>query len=223
MNRTRLLILLLVVLGVAIWYAWHDSPQQQRVAGKKQSVASPGAGPAGSDLVDQFASLNFTGGEKLIYTKPKRDLFRPLYRAPVMVKAPPPKPRPVVKPPPPPPPKPRPVVKPAAGPKPIPRFQVLGFLQKGSTTTAFLASPKGDLYLVKKGERFAEGLLVRELDSSQIVISRGMTDAGVTLKVGEPKTQTMAIPNVPSGRPAVPMLKNTVPAKGAPATGAGEN
>jgi hypothetical protein len=83
---------------------------------------------------------------------------------------------------------------------------VLGFLEKDSAVTVFLAGSGGDIYLVKQGDRFADDLLVRELDITKIVISRGMDDQGVTLKVSEPKVQRMEMRGVPSGRPDVPVL-----------------
>jgi len=225
MSRKRLLLLLLVVLLFAVWNAWEDTPRQKKASSnkraKKSSVAS-----VGKRGFAEIVELNFSGGEKLDFITPKRDLFRPIYRPPVIASRPappPPKPAPVVvKKPVAPPPLPRPVVPPVSGTKPIPPLNVLGFMSKGATTTAFLATRQGDLYLVKKGDRFADGLLVRELNQEQIVISRGKTDTGVTLTVGEPKTLRMAIPNVPSGRPAVPEYKGPTPKEKKPVLGLGK-
>lgn len=226
MSRSRLSLLLIVLLLGALWYAWQETPRQQKVASSKSPAENRAVSATVKTGSKGDASLDFNGGEKLTYNKPKRDLFRPLYRAPIVVKkpiAPPPPPPVVIMPAPPPPPPPRPFVKPVAGPKPIPPLKVLGFLHKGPNITVFLASRQGDLYLVKKGERFADGLLVRELDESKIVISRGADDTGVTLPVGDPKTQRMAIPDLPSGRPSVPGYKSPAPKMKIPTNRAGQN
>ena len=130
MNRSRLLLLLIVLLGVASWYAWQQSPQQQRVSKQKKSREKS---VAVAHMQAKDIGLDFSGGKTNSFHKPKQDLFRLLYPAPVIVKkvVPPPKPKPVVVKPPPTPPKPKPVVRPVAGPKPIQPLNVLGFLQKG--------------------------------------------------------------------------------------------
>ncbi len=216
MSRSRLLLLLLILLLGAVWYAWQNTPQQQKVG--SANIAIKGKPESAVDRGETFSivSLDVTGGEKLTYNEPKRDLFRPLYRSSVVKKTvASPKPSPVVVAPPPPPPPPpvipNPAVRPAMGPKPIPPLKVLGFLQKGLETTVFLVSRQGDVYLVKKGDRFADGLFVRELDSATIVVSRGQNDQGITLYVSENKTSRMAIPNVSSGRSTAPAYKGPAP------------
>lgn len=208
MSRPRVLLLLSILLLLALWYAWQETPRQQKISSKKTVAKGRTVAAGKSDTRAGDATLSFSVGEALVFKQPRRDLFRPLYRAPLVISKPVVvKPVPVVvKPPPPPPPKPapRPVITPVVGPKPIPPLDVLGFLQKGASTTVFLATRQGDLYLVKKGDRFADGLLVRELDKNKVVVSRGQNDQGVTLVVRELKSLRMAIPNLSSGRPAVP-------------------
>lgn len=223
MSRSRVLLLLFVLLLAALWYAWHETPRQQQLT-REPSVANNRSVSSVDDRRDPVvASLDLSGGEKLTFKKPKRDLFRPLYQAPVVVKKPvPPKPKPIVVKPPPKP-KPQPIVMPRTGDKPIPALNVLGFVQKGTSTIVFLSSRQGDLYLVKKGDRFADGLLVRELDGGEAVISRGQNDTGVTLKISEQKTVRMAIPNISSGRPSVPEYQSPEPKTATPAVQAGEN
>ncbi len=223
MSRIQVLLVLCVLLLGAVWYAWKETPRQQRVDNKKAVVRDVGSTAGPSSAVD-IGSLDFSGGEKLSFKKPKRDLFRSLYRAPVVAKTvapPPPKPA-VVAPSPPPPPviEQRPVVPPPRT-KPIPSLNVLGFLRKGGTVTVFLASRQGDVFLVKRGDRFGDGLLVRELNYSEIVISRGLDDQGVTIKFSEQKktAQRMSIPNVPSGRPSVPVINTFEPSTSAPEVG----
>lgn len=211
MNRSLALLLLCVVLLLAVWYAWTAIPRQQRVEGGKTADRT-GTVASADRSATAAVTLDFSGGEMLPYKKPKRDLFRPLYRAPAVVKkaTPAPKPapaiqslpRPVIS---------LPVVKTPTRAEPIPPLKVLGFLRNGGSTTVFLASQQGDLYLVKKGDRFADGLLLRELSDSAVVISRNQNDAGVTLKIGGQKNQRLAIPNVLSGRPSIPTYKTPVP------------
>ena len=225
MSRSRVLLLLCVFFVAALWYAWQETPRQQKIervksgAGRQKAVASAKNGSTG------FDELNFSGGEKLSFKQPKRDLFRPLYRAPVVVAQPvtvlepvsAPVPLPVAPPPPPPPP--TPVVKQPTGLVPIQPLTVLGFLQKGMQSTVFHASRQGEIFLVKKGDRFADGLLLREINGDKIVISRGMDDPGVTLTVEEHKSQRMAIRQSPSGRPNVPEFVPPVPQPRQPAGG----
>ena len=222
MNRSRLLLLLIVLLGIASWYAWQQSPQQQRVSKQKKSREKA---ISVANMQAKEIGLDFSGGNTNSFHKPKRDLFRLLYPAPVVVKrvVPSPKPKPVVVKTPPPPPKPKPVARPVAGPKPIQPLNVLGFLQKGDEKTVFLASRQGELFLVKKGDRFADDLLVRELDEAHIVIVRNLEDKGVTLQVGAQKKQQMAIPKVTSGRPDVPSYDEPKLQMKRPAIGAGDN
>lgn len=223
MSRSRVLLLLFLVLLLALWYAWKETPRQQRVASTAVQSLSPAAGKKAASVA---TSLDFSGGEKLPYRKPKRDIFRSLYRAPVIKKqdiVQVPQPEPVVVNPLPPPPivdlEPEVRVPTSA---PIPPLSVLGFLRKGPTTTVFLASQQGDLYLVKKGDRFADGLLVRELDASSMVVSRGRSDAGITLKIGEQKMQRVSMPQVPSDRPDVPVINDFAPNQATPPNEGGQ-
>ncbi len=220
MNRSRLLLLLLILLAVAVTYAWWATPRQQRVADRKQ-VMRPAERLAESrqGQVGTFAGLDFSGGEKVDFKNPKRDLFRPLYQKPKP--APPvklPEPEPVVEPKVvlPPPVIERPAPKTFAGTKPIPPLKVLGFLQKGERKTVFLASPQGEVYLVQRGERFADGLIVSELNEEKIVISRNQTDRGLTLMLddqvkppasrpaGQPPRSLFQPSTTPNPRPMMP-------------------
>lgn len=214
MSRSRLLLLLVVFLLLAVWYAWQQTPRQQHVSTK--SAVRSGVTTASRPAALAPVSLVFNDESRTLFNKPKRDIFRPLFRPPAVSKKIVEKPQPVpvvVKPPPPPPQKIQPVIKPVVGPKPIQPLTVLGFLKKDDVKTAFLASKQGELYLVKKGDRFADDLLVKELDEGELVVSRGPDDQGVTLKVGQKKTQRMAIPKVSSGRPSVPVPQEPAPAK----------
>lgn len=221
MNRSRLLLLLLCLLGLAIWYAWQQSPRQERVGSrldvsKKDSVAAKAA-------VGEFARLDFSGGEMNEFHKPKRDLFRPLYSAPAVVKTLP-RPKPVVvAPPPPPKPKPKPVAPPpVVATKPIQPLTVLGFLEKNRVKTVFLASRQGEIFLVKEGDRFADDLLVQKLTDTEISIGRDRQEIGVTLKIGDKKNQRMGNLNLKSDRPIAPEYSEPDATKNKPAVLPGE-
>jgi hypothetical protein len=213
MTRSRLLLLLATILILAIYYAWTTTPRQQRVSERaptrhQKSVPTDKSVAIGKDHLD------FSGGETLPFKSPRRDLFRALYQ--------PPKPRPqrVVPKLPQPPPPPQPVIRtvapppvavtppPSPGPKPIPALKVLGYLQKDGAFTVFLASPQGDIYVVRQGQRFADDLLVRELVANKIVISRGSTDPGLTLALGGAKPQRIKVVATPSNRPNVPTMQD---------------
>ncbi len=219
MNRSRILLALLVLLGCALGYAWYSTPRQQSIS--PAAVRSTGSGDRSGEKIAVVDSvvLDFSGGDTLAFNEPERDLFRPLYRKPKFV--PPPV---VVKPPPvaiaPPPIMPPPVIRrPLAnplGPKPIPRLKVVGSLEKGAQRTVFLSSLQGDIYLVKRGDRFADGLIVRELSAQQVVISRNQNDQGVRLPLGKAKSQRL--PDVPirPDRPSPPPFSELNPAEAAP-------
>ena len=98
MSRSRLLLLLVVLLVISLWYAWQETPRQQKAANKKVTTQSNTVSSVGEKGKSTDAALDFTGGEKLAYKKPKRDLFRPLYRTPVVknTSVAPPEPAPVV-------------------------------------------------------------------------------------------------------------------------------
>lgn len=222
MNRSRLLLLLVCLLVLAIWYAWQQSPRQERV---RPNAVSKSDIAAAKVAVKEFEKLDFSGGKTNKFRKPKRDLFRPLYAAPPVSKARP-KPTPVVVAPPPPPkpkPTPKPVVTPVVRTKPIQPLTVLGFLEKNHVKTVFLASRQGEIFLVKKGDRFADGLLVRELTDTEIQISRDAQESGVTLKIGDKKNQRMANLNLPSDRPRVPDYPGPEETEKKPAAIPGEN
>ncbi len=153
MNRQKqILFALIVILGLALLYAWWMSPAQQVAppAGDVSGQSGNGA-PAlspGSAVDEQRVSLELlaSGGKK--YRGYKRDIFN--YYQPK------PKPQPVVKPPPQPvvEPKPVPVVTPQVRQQ-LARFTFLGFLLKENERTVFL-SKRDELFLVKKGDSFGD-------------------------------------------------------------------
>ncbi len=209
MSRARILLVLLLLLGCAVYYSWNATPRQKRVedSGSGRLSIVEGSDRVGAESV----GLDFSGGESLKFQPPRKDLFGTLYEPPKIVE----KPlevvrKPVIALPPPlpvlPPPIDRPLTRPV-GPKPIPALKVMGYLEKGAQRTVFLTSRQGDIYLVKRGERFADGLLVRELDTRQITISRGQADPGISLPIEEAKTQRIPDSKIASDRPGVPPIQ----------------
>jgi len=206
MTRPAVLFLLLVLLVAAGYYAWQASPQPQHLV-EREAKNKRSSQKKVLKMADEWQSLDFSGGQKLPFKPPIRDLFRPLYVPPKPVKrpvvvSPPPPPVRVVSPPPPPV---RPMETEAVGPKPIPNFKILGFLLHDGERQAFLASQNGEIFVLKQGQRFADDLLVRELTEGKIVLSRGPADSGRTLMFNGAKPQRIKVIGGPPSRPSVPI------------------
>ena len=214
MSRSRTILLLLVVLCVAVGYAWMAMPKQHRVASgqnpQHQTGRQPKASPASFPIV---ADLDFTGGGDNPYQKPQKNLFAPLYLPAKKVKRPPaPHPvakviKPVVRPQ-----KAIPVVIQPQGPKPIQPLDILGHLRK-EEATVFLASKQGDIFLVKAGDTFAADLVVHSINAKNITIGRRHTDQQVVLRLGEVKSQRLPKVRFQSDRPEFKMAKEPKPVK----------
>ena len=209
MSRPRIALLLLVVLCVAVGYAWIAMPKQRRVppgqSAPYQTDQQPEVFPAPFPVV---ADLDFTGGGDNPYQKPQKNLFAPLYLSAKKVKRPP-APRPVAK-----------VIKPVVspqkvipavlqpqGPKPIQPLDVLGHLSKAGEYTVFLASKQGDIFLLKVGDTFAVDLVVHSINVKNITIGRRHTDQQVVLRLGEAKSQRLPKVRFQSDRPEFKMPK----------------
>ena len=216
MSRTRIILLLLVALCVAVGYAWVATPKQrsvvarQGVAQQKDSQRQK-VSPAGIPVV---ADLDFSAGGDNQYQKPQKSLFAPLYLPPKVAKRRP-APRPVAK-----------VITPVAkpqkvipavvqpqGPKPIQPLDVLGYLSKEGEATVFLSSKQGDIFLVKVGDTFAEDLVVHSISVKDITIGRLQTDQQVVLRLGEAKSQRLPKNKFQSNRPEFKMPKEPKPIK----------
>lgn len=181
-----LLVLLLLTVPAAFYYAWQAMPPAQYA---ENATLSSGGGAAQSDrIADTNNRLDFSGGEQRRYRKPIHNLFGPLFPPPpeplkvkvvpppvlpvtpvVVVQAPPP----VVNPPP------RLVAT-----VPMPDFKVLGFLEKGAQLTAFI-SLQGAVHLVKQGDVFADEFKVVELTIQSITLRRVRGTGEVTLPIHE--------------------------------------
>ena len=220
MNRRQITILLLVVLCFSIGYAWIATPKQRRVAPGQSNHRQTDLQPQKETTVafSTISDLDFSASGNNQYQKPQKNLFAPLYLPPKTVK-PRSTPRPVAK-------VIRPVVKPQKvtpiiiqpqDPKPIQSFNVLGYLNKAGEYTVFLASRQGDIYLVKTGDGFADNLIVNNINSKEITISRKQTDLQVSLPLGEAKSQRLPRITLQSDRPQFKIPPETAPSK--PKTG----
>ncbi|NOQ52100.1 MAG: hypothetical protein GQ578_07810 [Desulfuromonadaceae bacterium] len=204
MSRARIMLLLLVVLCVAVAYAWLATPKQRRITpgqslprqtDLRREKVVPAAFPA-------VADLDFSGDGDSHYRAPRKNLFGPLYLPPKPVKPrhvplPPKVIKAVEKPP-----KVVPVVIRPQGPKPIQPLDVLGYLNKAGEYTVFLSSKKGDIFLVKAGDAFADDLVVRSVSVNEMIIGRRQTDQQVVLRLGEVKSQRLLDLRLQSSRPA---------------------
>ncbi|MCK5826854.1 MAG: hypothetical protein KAG93_07455 [Desulfuromusa sp.] len=215
MSRTRMMLLLLIVLCVAVGYAWIAMPEQRRVI--------PGQGapyqteqqwlkvfPASFPVI---TDLDFSGGGDNSYQKPQKNLFAPLYLPPKAVK-----PRPVAK-------VTKLIAKPQKviptvfqpqGPKPIQPLDVLGYLNKDGIYTVFLSSKQGEIYLAKIGDFFSDGLSIKSINSEKVIIGRRGTDQQVVLSLGEAKSQRLPKIALQSGRPQFKVPKKPKPDKKKP-------
>jgi len=213
MSRNRLLILLLIVLCAAITYSWMETPRPRRIteSASSRKVAHTQRTEQ-LEVAPEIENLDFSGGAEHQYQKPKRNLFSDLYQPPkVVVKRQPRKPKkkpkivkvtpkvvsPVIQ-------APKPV-----GPPPMKPLNFLGHLKKSGLITAFLSSDKGEIYLVKKGDKFANNLEIVELSSNEIVIRNNTTGQQMTQEITVAKATRIPRTNFKSGRPssAIPKEK----------------
>lgn len=203
MSRGRVTAFLLILFCLAIVYAWWAFPRQHRVLPNNTTRQTETTGSLVSSEEDTgLVDLNVSGRALAPFSAPKKNLFSGLYPAPPEPKktAPVPKPkkiiRKVV-----PPPQPKPVTILADRPEPIPTYKVLGFLGKAGAHTVFLASKQGEVYLVKKGEVFADDLLLSEISAQEVTIRKEKTGQQVTLRLRETKSQRLPRDGFTSGRP----------------------
>lgn len=203
MSRSRILVSLLVLLCIALGYAWLATPRQRRVADVTVKTS-----PLKGDFIQKAEALldvedlDFSAMLDTQYNEPKRDLFGPVFEPPKVVK-PKPAPKPAAK-------KEvvvaklqeiKPVVVEPPRVEPIPPLTVLGFLSKGAEYTVFLTSSQGEIYLVRDGERFADDLFVKDISAQGVTIARDKTGQQVTLKLAEKKSQRLPGLKLSSGRP----------------------
>lgn len=208
MTRNRLLVLLFVVLCGAIVYAWIETPRQRRVTAPASSKnVSTSRVAQQLDIAPEIEDLDFSGGTENQYQKPNKNLFAALYQPPKVVKRKPRKPKP----------KPKPIpkvikvppklIQPAVraprpvGPPPMEPLNILGHMKKDGKVTVFLSSYKGEIFIVKKGDRFFDDLDVLDINDSNILIRRKRTGQQVSLQLGKTVSQRLPKMKIDSGRP----------------------
>lgn len=201
MKRSRILILLSVLLVMAIGYAWYATPKQTKATAARPAESNRGS-TALQNMQDPFPEvpdLNLSGDPITDYRPPANNLFGPVFappeKKPVKRTPPPPRlasapaPKKIVK-------IPRPVQQP-----PLPKISVLGYLNKGQDTTVFLTTGPGEVHLVKAGESFADGLQIAALNAGQLKIVKSATGQSLVLPLGESRSQRLPDVKFQSGRP----------------------
>ena len=190
MSRKQIIVLLLVALCSAVGYAWIATPKQRRITpGKSIPRQTEKSGPGATTAAfPEIVDLDFSDGKNNHYQEPQKNLFAPLYLPPKAVKSLS-VPRPVKR-----------MIKPTKKPQKIVQQQapgsiqpldVLGYLKKNGEYTIFLSSKQGEIYLVKRGDVFADNLIIRSVDNKKVIVSQQGTDHQVTLSLGEAKSQRL--------------------------------
>jgi hypothetical protein len=177
MNRQKMLLSALVMLlMIAVAYAYFRIPKQQRVSRLKYSSGNAPDKIKHDTTEQNDKHLNLALLDKQMARQNgfKRNIFRlePL-KSSIPVPPPPPPPAPApqpTQPPPPPPPPPSPVRAEMA------KFTFLGFLKKEGIKTIFL-SKGNEIILVKKGDKIANRFEVTNLTDEALTIS-STTESG---------------------------------------------
>lgn len=203
MNRQKLaLFVLLIVLAVAVVYAFVRFPRQQQVpsranpAGKGAVLRNAPAPAPKQGIVADAGTLHLEllQRESLSAVGYRRDIFSPLFKEEQKLSTlklpPPPPPLPkkapghVVAPvqaPPPPPPPPTPAQLDEAE---LGRIVFLGFLKKGGERTVFL-SRGGEIFVVKKGGFVGSRFQVTDVTDEAITIKSLQADRQLVIPLME--------------------------------------
>jgi len=203
MNRKLVvLIALLVVLALALVYAFWTSPVQEQAVtspSKHRSTASTPKKVAQDGLT---VKLELLENDEEAFHGVKRDLFGPLFPPPRIEKRPV-APPPVVAPPPP------PVIKP---PTPVEivrrelsKFTFMGYLRKQDKWTIFLSS-NGEIFLVQEGDRFGKNNQFHavEITPEQLVIMQASQGRIVIPLVEQQSLVPSSFPSAAPGRGGEP-------------------
>lgn len=204
MKRSRLILILMILLCTALVYAWVATPRQQQ-------ASTPASGRAQLMAATERSLEELVEVEELVvaeqisqpYRKPVKNLFGALYQPPGVVPQSKPKPRPRPAPN-------REVVKTVVIPAkpveapPMKPLKLVGFLMKESRYIAFLASTDGAVYLVKNGDVFAENLVVENISEKSIQIKKRDTGQQMTITMGKLQSQRLPSVKIVSDRPQVP-------------------
>ena len=175
MNRQKLLLfLVLILLIIAVGYAYFRTPRQKAVTQLKFA-----SGGAPSDRTPREAApkpdekklhLELLDRNAATFSGFKRNIFwLPPLKSTIRIPPPPPPPPPPPSPPPPPPPAAVPDEASVAKAE-MAKFTFLGFLQKDARKTIFL-SKDNEIILVKKGDRIAGRYEVANITDDVLTIN----------------------------------------------------
>ncbi|MFA5516516.1 MAG: hypothetical protein WDA20_09545 [Desulfuromonadales bacterium] len=190
MNKKRLLIILVGILTLSLLYAHWGAPRQERIAdparrpatGKNTVASAQGGGASsmagGDDLRVRLELLQREEGRP---SKPRRDLFAPLYKNKPQAAPAPPLPPPVAVAVPVPLPS---VASPLVRQPPPAQFAFLGFLQKEVEKTVFV-STGDEIFVVKNGDRFGRErqFAIAELTAERLVIRQDDRPQPITISL----------------------------------------
>lgn len=186
-RKKQLLLILGILLLAALFYAYLETPTQQKAPG---SGRRPGAGTLGD-----FGSFRQSAEQKLLLERlqrnaeasgdVKRDIFQ-FYVKPVVVKPPPKpvvRPAPVVRP--------QPAVRPVAQPPPkaVVRIDYLGLLEKENQQVFFL-EVDDEVVVTRPGDSFGKlnQYHIKSFDGGNLIVSQGPDRPDLTIKVSESAT-----------------------------------
>ena len=168
MNRSKLLLLLGIILGTAVYYAWETMPVQQHAVAPSQTL-KPAPILQRRARADEAQTSWEKTPEPGVFHPPRRSLFGPLYQKkliapqrtqPAMAAATSQK-------------QPDPVVsdKSQLQANATP-WAVLGYLEKSGRYTLFLSSgtDTGKVFIVKEHEQFADDFQVKSITAQQVII-----------------------------------------------------
>ena len=196
MNRKKVVLLgLLVVLIMALIYAFFAMPKQERAV-REASVSQKASRNAHNE--HQRVKIELLEDQVGEFTGVQRDLFGPLFPPPKVVKRPPPPPV-VIAPPP-------PVIKP---PTPVEivrrelaRFTFMGYLRKQERWTIFLSAGE-DIFLVQEGDRFGRNneFHAVAITPEQLVVEQA-TQGEIIIPLVEKQPLVPSTFSSPSARPA---------------------
>jgi len=183
MNRQKqILFILVIILLLAMVYAYWSTPEQQTVATvnatrlsgpqKRIGESTPGA------VDSQRVHLELLEVGKEDYNGSRRNIFSYYQPAPKPQPkpAPLPPPRPVVTPPPP------PVVVTPQVRQQLARFTFLGFLVKEDERTVFL-STRDELFVVKKHDYFGDNNQFKVVDVNEEEMTISQSDASGLIEI----------------------------------------
>lgn len=182
MNRKGLLLILTLGLCVAVTYAWFMVPRQERLSSSPPIVVKDKISvdePMGATEPE----LDFSGSAPKKFKTPKRNIFGSIFDAPVPVRRKsfvPPKPKPLAN------------IAPVSVQEQImlpPPLKLKGYLHRDGDVMAFLSSAGGEIYLVREGDVFGEGMVVKEIGAKEMIVVSEQTGQEIILELARQRVQ----------------------------------